>query len=182
MNFVIPSFQICEQEIPEKKLDMSQEQYVEMYKEYMYKHIERCARVCYKSEHLIKEDSAKSFVERMIQSKHYATLEHGTIYLEFHVTDPSVIGKEKYHKLQEEFNNLVDRYANNKYSITKVNHYHDTCFITTNYRVIIENNWDDDLQHLCKDSVFHEKRVTVKFNSSIHFYKDLTRHKLICAA
>ena len=177
MELIKPSFEIYEQEIPVKKPDMSQEQYILSYKDYMYKHIERCARVCYKSEHLIKEGSAENFVNRMITSGHYATLEHGTIYLTFHITDPSVVGEEKYHQLQEKFNNLVNKYADNKYSIIKVNHYYDTCFITTNYRTIIENNWDDDLQYLCKDSVFHEKRVTVKFNSSIHFYKDLTRHR-----
>ena len=47
----------------------------------IYKQIERAGRVCYKSEDHITEDSAEPFVERMIASKHYAMLEHGTVYL-----------------------------------------------------------------------------------------------------
>lgn len=47
----------------------------------IYKQIERVGRVCYKSEDHITADSAKPFVERMIASKHYAMLEHGTVYL-----------------------------------------------------------------------------------------------------
>lgn len=160
MELIKPSFEICEQEIPVKKLDMSQEQYILSYKEYMYKHIERCARVCYKSEHLIKEGSAEVFVERMIKSGHNATLEHGTIYLNIPYFDK--------------------KYESNPYS--KVNYVGEdsiNSLVVTNLRALVENNWLDDLQYLCYPTEYHEKRVTVKFNSSIHFYKDLTRHRVM---
>ena len=47
------------------------------------KHIEKCARVCYKSENKQSksfEDSEK-FVKRLIDSGHTSMLEHGTVYL-----------------------------------------------------------------------------------------------------
>ena len=47
----------------------------------VYQQIERAGRVCYKSENNTTDDSAKPFVGRMIESEHYAMLEHGTIYL-----------------------------------------------------------------------------------------------------
>ena len=52
----------------------------------VYKHIERIGRTCYKSEDKITEDSAKEFVDRMINSNHGAMLEHGTVYLKFYNT------------------------------------------------------------------------------------------------
>ena len=129
----------------------------------VYKQIERVGRVCYKSEDKITEDSAEPFVDRMVKSGHGAMLEHGTLYSEFHVKDPSEVGEEEYYSQQSELNKLISRYANNKYSIIKVNHYYDTVFITTNYRVLIENNWLKDLKYICEPTVFHEKRVTVLF-------------------
>ena len=46
----------------------------------IYEMIEFAGRTCYKSTR--KEDTtAKDFVDRMINSKHYAMLEHGTVYL-----------------------------------------------------------------------------------------------------
>ena len=47
----------------------------------IYQQIERAGRVCYKSENNTTNNSAKPFVDRMIQSEHYAMLEHGTVYL-----------------------------------------------------------------------------------------------------
>lgn len=47
----------------------------------IYKQIELAGRTCYKSEDKITEDSAKTFVDRMIKSGHGAMLEHGTVYL-----------------------------------------------------------------------------------------------------
>ena len=122
----------------------------------IYKQIEIVGRICYKSEDKITEDSAKGFVDRMIKSGHGAMLEHGTVYLIFHVKDPSIVGEEEYHNQQAFLNRLINKYATNKYSIVKVNHYYDTAFITTNYRVLVENEWLDDLKYLCKPTEFHE--------------------------
>ena len=50
------------------------------------KHIERCGRICYKSEGLITENSAAGFVGRIIKRGHEAVLEHGSFCFS---TDPS---------------------------------------------------------------------------------------------
>lgn len=152
----------------------------------MYKHIELAGRTCYKSEDKITEDSAKGFVERMIQSGHGAMLEHGTVYLKVLLNNELVIG-DAYGE-----NNSVSaygRYINNKYS--KVNYRDglenifitDTvepgyAYITTNLRVLVENGWLDDLKYLCEPTEYHEKRITVRYTSDIHFYKDTTRHRV----
>lgn len=167
MKLIKPSFEIWEQPTG---------------LEGVYKQIERVGRVCYKSENKITEDSAKPFVDRMIKSGHGAMLEHGTVYLEFHVKDPSEVGEEEYHSQQSELNKLISRYANNKYSIIKVNHYYDTVFITTNYRVLIENNWLKDLKYICEPTVFHEKRVTVHFVCDRGVSHEFVRHRVMSFA
>ena len=152
----------------------------------MYKHIELAGRTCYKSEDKITEDSAKGFVERMIQSGHGAMLEHGTVYLKV-LLNNELVTEDAYGE-----NNSVSaygRYINNKYS--KVNYRDgleyifitDTvepgyAYITTNLRVLVENGWLDDLQYLCEPTEYHEKRITVRYTSDIHFYKDTTRHRV----
>ena len=148
----------------------------------IYKQIERVSRVCYKSEDKITEDSAKPFVDRMIKSGHGAMLEHGTVYLEFHVKDQSEVGEEEYHSQQSELNKLINRYANNKYSIIKVNHYYDTVFITTNYRVLIENNWLKDLKYICKPTEYHERRACVHFVCDRGVSHEFVRHRVMSFA
>ena len=48
------------------------------------KHIERCGRVCYKSEDKITEDSAQQFVTNIIKRGHEAVLEHGSLCYRLH--------------------------------------------------------------------------------------------------
>ena len=47
----------------------------------LLKHIERCGRVCYKSEDKIEEGSAEKFIAGIIKRGHEAVLEHGAIIL-----------------------------------------------------------------------------------------------------
>lgn len=46
------------------------------------KHIERCGRVCYKSEDLIEEGSAEKFIAGIIARGHESVLEHGSFILQ----------------------------------------------------------------------------------------------------
>ena len=118
----------------------------------VYKQIEWAGRHCYKSEDKITDTSAKEFVERMIKSGHGAMLEHGTVYLTHPIEH---IGSDAYQ-------GIGNKYRDNKYS--KVNYDNwGTRYITTNYRVLVENNWLDDLQYLCEPTEYHEKRTTVRF-------------------
>lgn len=62
------------------------------------KHIERCGRVCYKSEDKITEDSAAKFVAGIIKRGHEAVLEHFNITVKF-VCDRGVSHEIVRHRL-----------------------------------------------------------------------------------
>ena len=142
MKLIKPYFEIIEQESG---------------LEGIYKQIELAGRTCYKSEDKITPDSAKGFVDRMIKSGHGAMLEHGTVYLkadsEFY--NPFIQPEDGE---EEEYNDLF-KYGDNNYSVCheqrSVNG--NTIYVTTNLRVLVENNWLDDLQYLCEPTEFHEK-------------------------
>ena len=142
----------------------------------VYKQIEKVGRVCYKSEDKITEDSAKPFVDRMIKSGHGAMLEHGTIYLAIDASYVHVVCGIEYPVLTRK---IMD-YETNPYS--KVTITGMTAYITTNYRVLIENNWFDDLQYLCEPTEFHEKRVAVHFVCDRGVSHEYVRHRVMSFA
>lgn len=141
----------------------------------VYKQIEKVGRVCYKSEDKITEDSAKPFVDRMIKSGHEAMLEHGTVYLKF-----SWNGGTCELCNQTLPSKLLDKYCINKYSI--VNYNGNDIYITTNFRVLVENGWLDDLQYICEPTEFHEKRVTVHFVCDRGVSHEFVRHRVMSFA
>lgn len=130
----------------------------------IYEQIEIAGRTCYKSEGKIAENH-KAFVDRMIKSKHYAMLEHGTVYL----------------LLTDLADNDVVRYHENPYSKVKMTG--DGKFaITTNYRVLIENGWLDDLKYLCEPTEYHAKRITMRFTCDRGISHELVRHRVFSFA
>jgi len=50
-------------------------------------------------------------------------------------------------------------------------------YITTNFRVIIENNWLDDLKYICEPTEFHEKRLSMKVITDIGVTREFNRHR-----
>lgn len=146
------------------------------------KFIELVGRTCYKSEDKITDDSYKGFVQRMIDSKHYAMLEHGTVYLEYKLKSRHAIGTEEYNKQEMFIKNFIDRYSKNKYSIIKTNKYEDIYLVTTNYRVLIENGWINDIKYLCEPTKFHDKRITVKFICNRQVSHEFVRHRVFSFA
>ena len=138
----------------------------------IYKSIELAGKVSHKSEHTIKENSAKEFVDRMIKLGHGATLEFGTVYL----TIPCKFSGNQYNESWKE-----SKYNRNPYSrvrreyVESERNYVD--FITTNLRVLVENCWLDDLKYLCKPTEYHEKRYTVKFICDRGILAEFTRHR-----
>jgi len=130
----------------------------------MFKHIEKCGRTCYKSEDKITNTSYEKFVNMLTSSDHGAMLEHGTVYLWM-----------KYGKDRDQ-SDRIEKYLANPY--TKCNCIYDNYFITTNYRVIVENNWLDDLKYMCKPTKHHEKRYTVKFTYHLAVARDVNRHRV----
>ena len=144
----------------------------------IYKQIEIAGRTCYKSEDKITEDSAKEFVDRMIKSGHGAMLEHGTIYLAIPMTTYAP--------------EAVNIYRHNSYS--KVNECNKFIFtdkygdkvaawcVTTNLRVLVENDCLEDLEFLCEPTEYHERRVTVKFTTDQGILREFTRHRVFSFA
>ena len=146
----------------------------------IYKQIELAGRTCYKSEDNMTDTSAKDFVNRMVASKHYAMLEHGTVYLKF--TDNAVRTVIIDHIKCDEY--LYDDYTYNKYSDinSRSNVGNTDWYVTTNYRVLVENNWLDDLQYLCEPTEYHEKRTTVRFICDRGVSHELVRHRVFSFA
>lgn len=144
----------------------------------VYKQIERVGRVCYKSEDKITEDSAKPFVDRMIKSGHGAMLEHGTVYLK---CKTEVINRYIHPEdgEEEDFNKL-EKYEYNSYSVTSDDGIY--LYVTTNLRVLVENDWLDDLQYICEPTEFHEKRITVHFVCDRGVSHEFVRHRVMSFA
>lgn len=152
MKLIKPSVEIIKQE----EYDLN----------HIFKFIELAGRTCYKSEDKITEDSAKEFVDRMIKSGHGAMLEHGTVYL----TIPSINVTDI----------IICKYYLNPYSKIFINL--TNTYITTNYRVLVENEWLDDLKYLCEPTLFHERRTTVKFICDRGVSHEFVRHRVFSFA
>lgn len=122
--------------------------------------IKIAGQTCYDSE---SKRTPKEFTDMLIKSGHGAMLEHGTVYL---YTDISEI---------------ASRYLKNKFSIV-----HEIIllnkaigyYITTNYRVLVENGWLDDLKYFTEPTDYHEKRVTVRFTTQIAISREYNRHRV----
>ena len=137
----------------------------------IYQHIEKCGRTCYKSEDKITEDSAKDFFQRLINRKHYAMLEHGTVYLRIHQI---VLVSFPFHKV-----------INSKY--TFINEVYGLLYVTTNMRVLVEeypNDYEDIIKKyaLEEPDVNHIKRVTAHFIISRGIANEFVRHRVFSFA
>lgn len=152
MKLIKPSVEVIRQE----KYDLL----------HVFKFIELAGRTCYKSENKITEDSASEFVHRMVNSGHGAMLEHGTVYLTIPISDIS--------------NPIIYKYILNPYSKAFIDF--TNSYITTNYRVLVENNWLDDLKYISEPYLFHAKRTTVKFICDRGVSHEFVRHRVFSFA
>lgn len=154
MRLIKPSFEIIEQKPGVDGL---------------LQHIERCGRTCYKSEDKITEDSAEKFVKMLVNRGHTAMVEHGTIYLTLNMAN-----RQEYFK-----------YCTNKYSeaISEGEAEKGTWvgYVTTNYRVLLQNDWLDDLQYLTEPTK-HIRRITVKFVCDRGVSHEFVRHRVFSFA
>lgn len=163
MRLIKPSFEIIEQ-----KPGMDG----------LLQHIERCGRTCYKSEDKITGDSAEKFVNMLVNRGHTAMVEHGTVYLR--IPEKSVDGQYIYPAKGD--------YVNRKYAIVNPrlegipNNEYYVFYVTTNYRVLLQNGWLDDLQYLCEPTEHHAKRITVKFVCDRGVSHEFVRHRVFSFA
>lgn len=145
----------------------------------IFKQIELAGRTCYKSEDKITPDSSKEFTDRMIKSGHGAMLEHGTVYL----------------GIEENANHEYSKYYTNKYSVIKEYNLNTQngargqmvlpryyYLITTNYRVLVENGWLNDLEYICDPTEYHEKRISVRFICDRGVSHEFVRHRVFSFA
>lgn len=134
-----------------------------------YKHIELCARTCYKSEDKITADSAKKMIDNLIKDGHTSMLEHGTVYLAMPIETVLPIEANDWGK-----------YYHNPYSdsgtVCEVDGERRVA-VTTNLRVIVENHWEDDLKYICEPTPYHKKRYTMKFTCARIDSQSITRYR-----
>ena len=141
----------------------------------IFKQIEIAGRTCYKSEEKITEDSAKAFVERMINSNHTAMLEHGTVYLAIPASEwvdnmafMEALYSNPYVKINESKVDWGDMQG--------------TVYVTTNLRVIVENKWWDYLKFICRPTLHHPRRYTFRFTTDRGVSHEIVRHRVMSFA
>lgn len=116
--------------------------------------------------------TVEDFVNMLVKSNHGAMLEHGTVYMQ--IDTFLDIPEDK--KLDKR----VHQYDDNHF--TKVNSMYigQGCwryYITTNLRVLIENNWLDDLKYVCEPTEYHAKKITAKFICDRGVSHEIVRHR-----
>ena len=121
------------------------------------KHIERCARVSYKSENKITDTSYEKFVNMLESRGHDRPLEFGTVYLTLRGDDADALrnifiyAENPWTKIRKQV--IKAEYDPNIHVVLN--------YVTTNYRVIVENHLEEDLKYLCEPTEYHYKRYTV---------------------
>lgn len=154
----------------------------------MYEQMEKAARICYKTEDLIKDGSAKKIINNVIIPRgHTSILEFGTVYLyrceSTYVNDKSCYDwVAKYKK--DRFSRVVQEYNPKSESME--------FFITTTFRTIMQGdysdpieaiknnfdkNWKDDLMFIHEPSEQHHKRYCYKFVMDRVGSQSVERHR-----
>lgn len=145
----------------------------------IWKHIARCARVCYQSVPKDNNESDYDFLVRTlfrgvepknINTKdlvkyHLSVCEHATVHLKYRLF------------ITKDINQAI-RFNDNHYSRTKE---HDGyVYVTTNMRVLIEHHWMDELEFIdtTPNCPYYAERTTVNFITDIGASRELNRHRV----
>nr|DAI06426.1 MAG TPA: Thymidylate synthase complementing protein [Crassvirales sp.] len=145
----------------------------------IWKHIARCARVCYQSVPKDNKEDAYSFLLRTlfrgvepedINTKdlakyHLSVCEHATVHLKYPLFMPRAAAQ-------------ATRFIHNQYSRTKE---HDAyIYVTTNMRVLIEHHWMEELKFIdtTPNCPYYIPRTTVSFITDIGASRELNRHRV----
>lgn len=143
--------------------------------------IEECGRICYQSADKIKlsthEDdidipegmsiSSQKFVDMLLKRKHYAMLEHGTVYMDIKVSE-NPLTFEPISSWDLTSKKIAEFYIHNPYSKVTVTRNPDdfstTYHITTNVRVLVENDRMKNMEAFwVEPGSHHLRRHTVKY-------------------
>lgn len=145
----------------------------------IWKHIARCARVCYQSTPKNNGEDDYSFLVRTlfrgvepkdINTKdlvkyHLSVCEHATVHLKYPLFMPRAAAQ-------------ATRFIHNHYSRTK--EYEGYIYVTTNMRVLIEHHWMDELEFIdnTPNCPYYMPRTTVCFITDIGASRELNRHRV----
>ena len=144
----------------------------------IWKHIARCARVCYQSVPKDNGEDDYSFLVRTlfrgvkpedINTKdlvkyHLSVCEHATVHL-------------KYPLFMARAAAQATIFIHNHYSRTR--EHEGYIYVTTNMRVLIEHNWMDELEFIdaTPNCPYYVPRTTVCFITDIGASRELNRHR-----
>lgn len=155
MKFINQSFEIIEQGAGTDGLEQM---------------VERAGRTSYKSENLITPTSAHKFVQNMLNSRHLAVLEFGTVY----ISVPNAYE-------DEEVKLCVETLRANPH--TRHLDADDMCYITTNWRVLVENGMADIMfAFVTKNNLptrYHYQRHCVKLVTCRQVTHEIVRHRVL---
>ena len=134
----------------------------------IYKHIEKCTRVAYKSEDKITEDSSVSFVNKLLNMRHFAPMEFSTIHFKMPIT------------LLKTF--AEDLMRHNLYNMEwlKCKAADNYAYFTTNYRhwLVMIDKVDYLKDYFTEENnEYYPKRYTVKLITSRTVSHDVVRHR-----
>lgn len=147
----------------------------------IWKHIARCARVCYQSTPKNNGETDYGFLVRTlfrgndvgnqtyntkdIIKCHLSVCEHATVHLKYPLFMPRAAAQ-------------ATRFINNHYSRTK--EHEGYIYVTTNMRVIIENAWVNVLEFIDNNNgcPYYIPRVTFSFTTDIGASRELNRHRV----
>lgn len=134
--------------------------------------IEKVGRTCYQSEDKITDKSYVSFTDRLIKSQHGAMLEFFTVYLK--------VPENKFEDSLR-YNDLLAFFESNAWSVVHVEK--DYFLVTTNYRVIKENNLELIMDKFwCEPTKEHQRRTTLRLFISRSISHETVRHRLASLA
>lgn len=131
------------------------------------KFIERCGRVCYKSEDRITDDSYKKFVNMLVKRDHARPLEFGTVHLKMYISD--------FHKLRDTL--CINNIWNDQW--IKYHYAGNLTYVTTNYRyylaiIKVFPSAEEDFDP--QDDELYSKRYTVHFITSRGIMDEFRTH------
>ena len=147
----------------------------------IWKHIARCARVCYQSTPKNNGETDYGFLVRTlfrgndvsnqpyntkdIIKCHLSVCEHGTVHL-------------KYPLFMARAAAQATRFIHNHYSRTR--EHEGYIYVTTNMRVLIEHHWMDELEFIdnTPNCPYYIPRHTVCFITDIGASRELNRHRV----
>ena len=119
--------------------------------------------------------TAEDFVNMLIKSGHGAMLEHGTVYLDCPET---VFWKYNSNKFSKAISVDTGETIGEGIYTSPIYKY----YVTTNLRVLVENNWTDDLWYVCEPTEHHAKRVMVRFICDRGVSHEIVRHRVMSFA